>query len=63
MGASKETDRRPRVLAKPVSFRGVLRSAGETIELREHEIARLEAEGCLEPEAEKPAGTGKGGAK
>ena len=62
MGATRETKRETRVLAKPLSQGGVMRAAGETVTLRPDQIARLEAAGCLEPASGKPAPE-KGGGK
>ena len=58
MGATGETKRERRVLAKPLSQGRVMRAAGETVELRPDQITRLEAEGYLEPAAGR-AGPGK----
>ena len=52
MGATDENKRRKRVLAKPLSYRGAMRGAGETVELRPDQIARLEPQGYLKPEGD-----------
>ena len=59
MGATSKTKRETRVLAKPLSQGGVMRAAGEPVELRPDQITRLEAEGYLEPVAGTKARRGE----
>ena len=61
MAADTKPRRQTRVLAKPMSQGGVMRAAGEEVELRDDQIARLEAEGYLAPA--DGSRQGKGGGK
>ena len=59
MAADTKPRRQTRVLAKPMSQGGVMRAAGEEVELRDDQIARLEAEGYLAPAPADGPGRGK----
>ena len=57
---TRKNVREKRVLAKAIIQAGVERNAGETVELRPDQIARLEPDGYFESEA--PARERRGGA-
>ena len=61
MAAKAKRDRERRTLAAPLVQDGALRQAGEPVELRPDQIARLEAQGVVTPvEAPAPANESDG---
>ena len=55
MPGGEGNERIERTLARPLSVRGRLRSAGERVTLRARQIARLEPQGYFEAEPKRSA--------